>query len=142
MTINEMLERTGWTMKQFALWFGIPYRTIQNWVSGVRECPEYVRDLMKYKLFKEEIIMNTKITFAWAKEYDDSVPGNGFSDETDHIITDGVYDFEDYLHDHDVNFEESDTCEGLYWVLDEYGERTGEVYQIIRTEQTDEELVG
>lgn len=142
MTINEMLERTGWTMKQFALWFGIPYRTIQNWVSGVRECPEYVRDLMKYKLFKEGIVMNTKITFAWAKCYDESVPGNGFCEETDHIITDGVYDFEDYLHDHDVNFEESDTCEGLYWVLDEYGERTGEVYQIIRTEQTDEELVG
>ena len=56
MTIKEMLERTGWTQKQFAEYFGIPYRTVQNWAAGVNECPAYVRELIRYKLTAENII--------------------------------------------------------------------------------------
>lgn len=56
MSIKEMMERTGWTMRQFSDWFGIPYRTVQNWASGARECPTYVRELMMYKLIAEKII--------------------------------------------------------------------------------------
>lgn len=55
MTIKEMLERTGWTMRQFAEYLGAPYRTVQNWVAG-RECPDYVANLIRYKLEHEGII--------------------------------------------------------------------------------------
>ena len=56
MTIKEMLNATGWTMRQFAEYFGIPYRTVQNWTAGSRECPDYVRSLIQYKLTAENII--------------------------------------------------------------------------------------
>lgn len=143
MTIKEMIERTGWTMRQFSNYFNIPYRSIQNWTAGVRECPDYVMNLIQYKLFKEGIIMNTKITFAFAKNYDLNQPNNGFGEETDYIVTDGVYDFTDYMQDNEIYYEEDDACEGLYHVLDSLGgERTGEAYMVIRIEQTDEGLVG
>ena len=142
MTIKEMLERTGWTMRQFAEYLGAPYRTVQNWIAG-RECPDYVRDLIQYKLSKEGIIMNMKITYKFAQNYDQSQPNNGFSEETDYIITDGVYDLEDYMRDNEVYYEEDEDTEGLYHVLDSPGgERTGAAYTVIRTEQTDEDLVG
>ena len=143
MKIQKLIERTGWTLKRFSDYFGIPYRTVQNWTGGVRECPDYVENLIEYKLFKEGIIMNVKITYTFAKDYVLSKPNNGFCEETDHIITDGVYDFKDYLQDNNVYYEEDDECEGLYHVLDSHGgERTGEAYMVIRTEPTDEELVG
>ena len=40
----------------FGDYFKIPYRTLQNWELEVRECPEYLLDLMKYKLEKENEI--------------------------------------------------------------------------------------
>lgn len=143
MTIKEMLERTGWTMRQFAEYLGAPYRTVQNWIAG-RECPDYVRNLIQYKLSKEGIIMNNmKITYVFAQNYDQSQPDNGFCGETEHIITDGVYDFEDYMQDRGVYYEEDEDTEGLYHVLDSpAGERTGEAYMVIRTEPTDEDLIG
>ena len=142
MTIKEMLERTGWTMRQFAEYLGAPYRTVQNWIAG-RECPDYVRGLIQYKLSKEGIIMNMKITYAYAQNYDQSQPNNGFGEETDYIITDGVYDFADYMRDNEICYEEDEDTEGLYHVLDSLGgERTGAAYMVIRTEPTDEDLVG
>jgi DNA-binding transcriptional regulator YiaG len=44
------------TQTAFGDYFGIPMRTIQNWEGGQRECPEYLLDLMRYKLVKENII--------------------------------------------------------------------------------------
>lgn len=143
MTINEMLERSGWTQKRFSDYFGIPYRTVQHWTAGSRECPDYVRSLIQYKFFKEGIIMNMKITYRFAQNYDLSQPNNGFSEETDYIITDGVYDFTDYMQDHEVYYEEDEDTEGLYHVLDSLGgERTGAAYMVISTEPTDEDLIG
>lgn len=143
MTINEMLERAGWTQRQFSGYFGIPYRTVQNWAEGSSNPTDYVRSLIQYKLFKEGIIMNTKITYAFAQNYDKSQPDNGFCGETEHIITDGVYDFEDYMQDRNVYYEEDEDTGGLYHVLDSPGgERTGEAYMVIRTEPTDEDLIG
>lgn len=56
MTIKEMLERIGWTQKQFSDYFWIPYRTVQNWTAGSRECPGYVVELIRYKLAAEGIL--------------------------------------------------------------------------------------
>ena len=59
MTIKEMRLLTGMSQTKFGEYFGIPKRTIENWESGSsskRKCPDYVIDLMKYKLIKEKII--------------------------------------------------------------------------------------
>ena len=56
MTVRELLERSGMTQKQFAAYFGIPFRTLQNWVTDKGECREYWIKLMHYKLQKEGLI--------------------------------------------------------------------------------------
>lgn len=53
---KELREQSEMTRKQFVEYFGIPYRTIQDWELGNRKCPEYLLELMKYKLVNEGII--------------------------------------------------------------------------------------
>ena len=40
---------------EFAEYFGIPYRTLQDWELGNRAMPEYLFRLMVYKLRVEEM---------------------------------------------------------------------------------------
>ena len=56
MDFKELLEKSGMNMTQYGEYFNIPYRTLQNWKSGVRKCPDYVMELMEYKLRKENIL--------------------------------------------------------------------------------------
>ena len=53
MTFKELRRASGMTQQQFADYFGIPKRTIENWDAGVNKCPQYLLELMKYKLDKE-----------------------------------------------------------------------------------------
>ena len=53
MTIKQLRETTQMTQKAFAEYFGIPKRSVENWEGGQRECPQYLLDLMKYKLKNE-----------------------------------------------------------------------------------------
>lgn len=46
MTIREILTATGMTQKALAERFDIPLRTIQNWATGQRECPIYIRKMI------------------------------------------------------------------------------------------------
>jgi DNA-binding transcriptional regulator YiaG len=39
---------------EFAKYFNIPYRTVQSWELGDRKCPEYLLNLMRYKLEVEK----------------------------------------------------------------------------------------
>lgn len=58
MTQSEILEvaksQSGMTQKEFAEYFGIPYRTVQDWFAGRRNMPDYVLRLMIYKLEVEK----------------------------------------------------------------------------------------
>lgn len=56
MNIKELRSLTGMTQKQFSEYFNIPHRTLQNWEGEQRKCPEYLLNLMKYKLEKENKI--------------------------------------------------------------------------------------
>lgn len=56
MTLKELREQSGMNRAQFAEYFGIPYRTIQDWELGNRKCNDYILDLMEYKLRKEAVI--------------------------------------------------------------------------------------
>lgn len=58
MNFKEMRERSGMSRPQFAEHFGIPYRTVQNWELGLRECPEYLLRLFEYYLKKEGFMRN------------------------------------------------------------------------------------
>lgn len=52
----KLRESTGMNRRQFAEYFEIPYRTIQDWELGSREMPEYLLRLMAYKLRMEQLI--------------------------------------------------------------------------------------
>ena len=54
MTFKELRQQSGMNKKQFSDYFGIPYRTIQNWEAEVRPCPDYLLNLMQYKLDNEK----------------------------------------------------------------------------------------
>lgn len=53
MNIKDLLQQSGMNMKQFSEHFNIPYRTIQNWSSGERKAPDYVLELIKFRLDAE-----------------------------------------------------------------------------------------
>lgn len=56
MIFKELRKQSGMNQTQFAIYFGIPLRTVQNWERGERQCPKYLLALMEYKLKKENII--------------------------------------------------------------------------------------
>ena len=58
MTFKELRTSTGMNIKEFSEYFNIPYRTMQNWESERRQCPEYLLELMYYKLLNENKIEN------------------------------------------------------------------------------------
>lgn len=46
MTVNEILEKYGYTQTGFARAFNIPLRTVQDWTAGRRTPPEYIPALL------------------------------------------------------------------------------------------------
>ena len=50
MTIKETRENAGLSRKRVAELLDIPYRTLQNWELGSRECPEWAEKLITEKL--------------------------------------------------------------------------------------------
>lgn len=61
MNIKELRKLSGMTQQAFGDYFNIPLRSIQNWEGGQRQCPEYLLDLMQYKLENERIIKNEEL---------------------------------------------------------------------------------
>ena len=62
-TVKGLRQATGWTVKQFGEYFGIPERTVASWESDKpsgRECPAYLLQLMVYKLKTEQLLKNGK----------------------------------------------------------------------------------
>lgn len=54
----QLRGATNWSQKEFAEYFNIPRRTLQEWEYGNRKMPEYLLQLMVYKLKKEKIVTN------------------------------------------------------------------------------------
>lgn len=54
MTFKELRAASGMTQQAFANYFDIPKRTIENWETERRKCPEYLLKLMEYKLKNEK----------------------------------------------------------------------------------------
>ena len=51
----KVREQTNMNRKEFAEWLGIPYRTMQDWERGVSEVPDYVLNLIAYKVKKSSL---------------------------------------------------------------------------------------
>ena len=46
LTIRDIRAHTGLSQAAFASRYCIPRRTVENWESGVRSCPDYLRLLL------------------------------------------------------------------------------------------------
>ena len=55
MDIREMRAELGDTQSEFADRYHIPFRTIQNWETGVRKPPEYIINLLERQV-KEDLV--------------------------------------------------------------------------------------
>lgn len=49
-TIKEIRQSTGLSQAQFCEVLNIPKRTLQDWEQGKRQCPEYVAELIAYRV--------------------------------------------------------------------------------------------
>lgn len=47
--VKELRKKMGMNRAEFCEYFGIPYRTVQDWEAGKRELPDYVLRLMWYR---------------------------------------------------------------------------------------------
>lgn len=75
MTVREMRELLGVSQQGFSQLYGIPKRTIENWESEVRKCPEYVLNLLE-RAVKEDYRSVQKFDKKIEKQFeDDSVDG-------------------------------------------------------------------
>ncbi len=61
MNIRELRTRLGDTQSEFALRYGIPFRTIQNWEAGVRNPPEYVLNLLQNRIQADLVNRRTTV---------------------------------------------------------------------------------
>lgn len=46
MSLRDLISASGMTQNAYARYFDIPLRTIENWATGKRSCPEYVKLMM------------------------------------------------------------------------------------------------
>ena len=60
MNIKEIIKITGLTNRDFARTYGIPIRTVQNWVlyengnkKEGRKIPSYVKELLEFRVIKD-----------------------------------------------------------------------------------------
>lgn len=51
--IKVLREKYGLNRTSFCNYFNIPYRTVQDWECNKRKMPDYLYDLIEYKLSKE-----------------------------------------------------------------------------------------
>ena len=55
MNIRDMRKQLGDTQSEFAERYNIPFRTVQNWETGMRKPPKYILELLKARI-KEGLI--------------------------------------------------------------------------------------
>lgn len=55
-TIREIRQSTGLSQAKFCEALNIPKRTLQDWEQGQRQCPEYVVELIAYRVKNDPMI--------------------------------------------------------------------------------------
>ncbi len=54
--LRRLRGKTHMNRKLFCEYFKIPYRTVQDWELSNRQMPDYLYDLIEYKLIKEGMV--------------------------------------------------------------------------------------
>ena len=57
MTIKDMRAKSGMTQKAFSDYLNIPKRTIEDWENDRRKAPDYVVEIIEYKLTHEGVLL-------------------------------------------------------------------------------------
>lgn len=57
MTIRELREMTGMNRREFADYFHISYRTVQDWEQGINKCKDYIIRAFYYQLLYQKKII-------------------------------------------------------------------------------------
>lgn len=55
-TIKEIRQSAGLSQAKFAAALNIPLRTVQAWEIGERSCPDYVIELIAYRVAHDKSI--------------------------------------------------------------------------------------
>lgn len=53
--VRGLRDRLGMNRREFSDYYGIPYRTVQDWEAEKRELPEYLLRLMIYRAEMERL---------------------------------------------------------------------------------------
>lgn len=61
MNIREMRGRLGDTQSEFAARYNIPFRTVQNWETGLRKPPEYIIELLENRIREDLVNRKTSV---------------------------------------------------------------------------------
>lgn len=61
MNIREMRSRLGETQSEFAARYHIPFRTVQNWETGLRKPPEYIMRLLESRIREDLVNRKTAV---------------------------------------------------------------------------------
>ncbi|NBK99337.1 MAG: helix-turn-helix domain-containing protein, partial [Erysipelotrichia bacterium] len=61
MNIREMRTQLGDTQSEFATRYNIPFRTIQNWETGVRKPPKYIIKLLENRVQSDLVNRKTSV---------------------------------------------------------------------------------
>ncbi len=61
MDIREMRMQLGDTQSEFAARYHIPFRTVQNWETGLRKPPEYILDLLERRIREDLVNRKTAV---------------------------------------------------------------------------------
>ena len=56
--VKKLREKMGMNRREFSDYYGIPYRTVQDWEAEKRELPEYLLRLMKYRAEVDDMMKN------------------------------------------------------------------------------------
>ncbi|MDE6314793.1 MAG: hypothetical protein K2M46_14465 [Lachnospiraceae bacterium] len=95
MTIKEIRQLTSLSQKKFCEKYGIPLQTLCKWEQGYRTCPDYVAELLEFKV-REDIGMymdggvkkfiNPCKMYAKIKSNNEIIHINGYKVELDTVI--------------------------------------------------------
>ena len=58
--LKKLREEVGLNRKNFALEYGIPLRTIEDWEHGKRKMPDYLLKLLAYKVKMDSLERHVK----------------------------------------------------------------------------------
>ena len=47
--VKKLREKMGMNRREFSDYYGIPYRTVQDWEAEKRELPDYLLRLLQYR---------------------------------------------------------------------------------------------